>query len=90
VIQRYTMGAFSSNYRNTIGVDFAMKLVNWAGSRVRLQLWDVAGQERFGTLTHVYYKETSAAMIVFDADKFRTFDSVLRVRFPPPAHRSVP
>lgn len=43
---------------------------------VRLQLWDIAGQARFGTMTRVYYKEVSAAIIVFDVTHNATFDAV--------------
>jgi Ras-related protein Rab-32 len=47
---------------------------------VRLQMWDIAGQERYGTMTHVYYKEAVGAFIVFDITRRPTFDSVLKWR----------
>ncbi|XP_054716271.1 ras-related protein Rab-32-like [Uloborus diversus] len=79
IIKRYVHQFFSHNYRATIGVDFALKVLNWdANTIVRLQLWDIAGQERFGNMTRVYYKEAVGAFIVFDANRSATFDAVLR------------
>ena len=43
---------------------------------VRLQLWDIAGQERFGSMTRVYYRDAAAAVIMFDLTAQRTFDAV--------------
>lgn len=64
-IKRYVHQFFSQNYRATIGVDFALKVLNWDQSTIiRLQLWDIAGQERFGNMTRVYYKEAVGAFIV--------------------------
>lgn len=36
------------------------------------------GQERFGNMTRVYYKEAVGAFIVFDASRAATFDAVMR------------
>ncbi|CAG9814776.1 unnamed protein product [Phaedon cochleariae] len=77
IIKRYVHRFFSQHYRATIGVDFALKVLNWDESTlIRLQLWDIAGQERFGNMTRVYYKEAVGAFIVFDVTRKQTFDSV--------------
>lgn len=52
-IKRYVHQFFSQNYRATIGVDFALKVLNWdASTIIRLQLWDIAGEywhfEKYG------------------------------------------
>jgi len=79
IIKRFVHNIFSMHYKSTIGVDFALKVINWdANTIVRLQLWDIAGQERFGNMTRVYYKEAVGAMVVFDVTRVGTFDAVAK------------
>ncbi|KAF3837340.1 hypothetical protein F7725_004804 [Dissostichus mawsoni] len=63
----------------TIGVDFALKVLTWdQGTVLRLQLWDIAGQERYGNMTRVYYREAVGALVVFDMTRLSTFQAVLK------------
>jgi len=79
IIKRFVHNIFSMHYKSTIGVDFALKVINWdPKTEVRLQLWDIAGQERFGNMTRVYYKEAVGAMIVFDVTRISTFEAVAK------------
>lgn len=78
-IKRYVCQYFSNAYKATIGVDFALKSFKWDDDTViRLQLWDIAGQERFGSMTRIYYRDAVGALIVFDVNKPKTFESVMK------------
>lgn len=59
IIKRYVHQLFSQHYRATIGVDFALKVINWdSKTLIRLQLWDIAGKRKtsfFSLVSRVYY-----------------------------------
>lgn len=77
LIRRYVDGIFDKHYCATLGVDFALKIVPWEnGISIRLQLWDIAGQERFSSMTRVYYKQATACVIIFDITRRSTFQEV--------------
>lgn len=78
-IKRYVHQFFSRAYKATIGVDFALKTLQYNNNTlVRLQLWDIAGQERFGSMTRAYYKGAQGAFLVFDVNSPKTFECILR------------
>jgi Ras-related protein Rab-32 len=78
-IRRYVHQFFNAHYRATIGVDFALKVIQWNESNLlRIQMWDIAGQERFGQMTRVYYKDAVGALVVFDVSKPQTFEAVVK------------
>lgn len=58
-IRRYVHNFFSDTYRSTVGVDFHLKIVPYNEElELRIQLWDIAGQERFSQMTRSYFKGT--------------------------------
>ncbi|KAH3766968.1 Rab GTPase [Pelomyxa schiedti] len=78
LIKRSVTGLFLSNYKATVGVDFALKKVQWDPNlQVKMQLWDIAGQEQFASLTRVYYRDAVGAFIVFDVTSRNSYAATL-------------
>lgn len=68
-----------SFYFQQIGVDFALKVIQFESDIViNLQMWDIAGQERFGSMTQAYYRGAIGAFIVYDVTRPSTFQNVLK------------
>ena len=45
---------------------------------IKLALWDTAGQEKFKSLTHMYFQDAQAALIVYDATFRESFENAKR------------
>lgn len=77
IIDRYANDNFTGEYNITIGADYTRKVVEWADdSELRLQLWDIAGQDRFAMMTRPYYRNAHAAVVVCDVTRPLTIDAV--------------
>jgi small GTP-binding protein len=66
LVRKYVHGIFYTGTRPTVGVDFAIKALTHHGNTVTLQLWDIAGQERFRNMTRTFYQNGVGAVIVAD------------------------
>lgn len=54
-VQRYVENSYKKDYKGTVGVDFALKVIKWSDSQtIKLQMWDIAGKY----LSHKFLKPT--------------------------------
>lgn len=75
-IRRAVSDFYEEEYGPTVGVDFLVKQILINNEMCKLQLWDVAGQERFGSMTKAYYKDAVGAIVFFDCSSETSFNSV--------------
>ena len=61
---------------NSIGVDFKLKNIEIDNKKIKLQIWDTAGQENFRSVTRGYYKASAVAMVVYDITKEESFEHI--------------
>ena len=76
IILRYTKNEFNSQMVSSIGVDFKTKDLIVNNKKVKLQLWDTAGHERFRTITTSYYRGAHGIATVFDLTNRESFEHV--------------
>lgn len=76
LLLRFSDDSFESNHVSTIGVDFKVKEIEVDDRRVKLQIWDSAGQERFRNITTSYYRNTSGILLAYDVTDQTTFEKV--------------
>ncbi|KAB0352046.1 hypothetical protein FD755_003514 [Muntiacus reevesi] len=63
LLVRFKDGAFlAGTFISTVGIDF--------------RIWDTAGQERFRSVTHAYYRDAHALLLLYDVTNKASFDSI--------------
>lgn len=81
VLLRYSEGKFVDNYMMTIGINYMFKVAVVDGVRIKLQIWDTAGQDKYKTITQNYYRNSDGVLIVFGIDSLESFHSVRTSHF---------
>jgi Ras-related protein Rab-30 len=74
IFLNYFQGTFPVGQAATIGVDFMIKNVEINSEKIKLQIWDIAGQRRFRMITQLYYRRANAIIIVYDVSNQTSFD----------------
>ncbi|MHA1989058.1 MAG: Rab family GTPase [Promethearchaeota archaeon] len=69
LIKKFTKGTFEKDYVKTIGAQLSKYNKEINGDIIRLIFWDIAAQNDFNFLHHLFYKETKAAIIVFSLEE---------------------
>lgn len=81
ILLRYSEGKFVDNYMMTIGINYVYKIIAIDGVRIKLQIWDTAGQDKYKTITQNYYRNSQGVLIVFSIDSRDSFLSVRKPKF---------
>uniref|UniRef100_A0A8C3ATB6 small monomeric GTPase n=1 Tax=Cyclopterus lumpus TaxID=8103 RepID=A0A8C3ATB6_CYCLU len=77
LLVRFKDGAFlAGSFISTVGIDFRNKVMSIDAVKVKLQIWDTAGQERFRSVTHAYYRDANALLLLYDVTNKASFDNI--------------
>ncbi|KAI1858530.1 hypothetical protein JX265_006173 [Neoarthrinium moseri] len=80
LLHRFVKSEWRVLSSQTIGVEFASKIIKVGTGarrkRIKLQLWDTAGTERFRSVSRSYYRGAAGALLVYDLTSHASFRSL--------------
>ena len=77
IASRYCKNTFNEHHINTIGGAYLQqKIVLSNGVSIKLHIWDTSGQERFRTMTNLYYHDAQAAILTYDVTNEESLKSL--------------
>ena len=75
-VKRHLTGEFEKKYVATLGVEVHPLVFHTNRGQIRFNVWDTAGQEKFGGLRDGYYIQGQCAIIMFDVTSRVTYKNV--------------
>ena len=77
LISKYCKNEFTGGeYLSTIGIDFQIKNLEINSKKIRLQIWDTAGEERFRNIAKNYFQSSDGFLVVYDITNNESFDTL--------------
>ncbi|KAI5859637.1 P-loop containing nucleoside triphosphate hydrolase protein [Durotheca rogersii] len=77
LLHRFVKNEWRVLSSQTIGVEFASKIIKVGTGarrkRIKLQLWDTAGTERFRSVSRSYYRGAAGAILCYDITSHNSF-----------------
>jgi len=75
-VKRHLTGEFEKKYVATLGVEVHPMVFYTNRGAIKFNVWDTAGQEKFGGLRDGYYIQGQCAIIMFDVTSRVTYKNV--------------
>ena len=79
IIARFINNTFEENLISTTGASYAGKTMtfdDFGGKSIKFEIWDTAGQEKYRSLTKIFYKDAGAAILVYDITRKESFEEM--------------
>ena len=77
IASRFCKNSFNENYINTIGGAYQQQnIVLNNGAKIKLHIWDTSGQDRFRSMTNLYYRDAQVAILTYDVTNEQSLESL--------------
>ena len=78
IIAQFMDAEFIEDQQATTGATFSTKSISYPEhhKEVSFEIWDTAGQEKYRSLTKMFYKDASIAILVYDVTRLDSYTNI--------------
>jgi Ras-related protein Rab-11A len=76
LIDMYAHHRFKEDYKPTLGVNIVVKEIDEVGAKIRLVIWDIAGQNKYNLSRYMFFQGVVGALFVYDATREESFQNI--------------
>jgi len=69
---------FSEEYKATVMSEFSFKMYNYKGNYYKVQIWDLAGQDKNIYTSKVFTKGSHGCLILYDTQDKKSFENTIK------------
>jgi len=77
IASRFCKNIFNESYVNTIGGAYQQQTILLDNDiKMKLHVWDTSGDERFKSMTNLYYRDAQVAILTYDITNSQSFEGL--------------
>lgn len=78
IITMFMDNEFTEDQQTTTGATFSTKSLTYDkyNKEISFEIWDTAGQEKYRSLTKMFYKDATIAILVYDITRYDSFEQL--------------
>ena len=76
IINKYINNIFNEGEEMTINSSYCERDVLFNDKKYKFSFWDTAGQEKFNSITPIYYRDAKGVLLVYDISNPHSFERV--------------
>ena len=82
IISRFLKGTFDAEQITTVGASYASKTIKISETNesLTLDVWDTAGQEKYRSLTRIFFQGAKLAILVYDITRKDSFENLKNIK----------
>ena len=77
ILERFILDKFDESLLSTIGINFSEKVILLEnGKKIKLKLYDTAGQEKFNSISRSYFRNADGVLFVYAVNDLNSFQNI--------------
>ena len=77
IASRFCKNVFNESYINTIGGAYQQQTILLDNDiKMKMHVWDTSGDERFKSMTNLYYRDAQVAILTYDITNSQSFEGL--------------